>query len=80
MVQLLELVLFTLKRASDFSFNKPGTRGQASNGIQEHYVDRPGSVYESTALFGKVYLTIFQSKRRQLVVKTGVIMYIKNVT
>ena len=31
-----------------------------------------------TALFGKVYLTIFQSKRRRLVVKTEVIMYIQN--
>ena len=30
-----------------------------------------------TTLFGKVYLTIFQSKRRRLVFKTGIIMYIQ---
>ena len=31
-----------------------------------------------TASYGKVYRTIFQSKRRRLVFKTGVIMYILN--
>ena len=31
-----------------------------------------------TAWFGKVYRTIFQSKRRRLVFKTGVIIYIQN--
>ena len=34
--------------------------------------------FASTALFGKVYRTILQSKRRR--VKTGVIMYIQNDT
>ena len=34
----------------------------------------------TTACFGKVYRTIFQSKRRRLVFKTGVIMYIQNYT
>ena len=33
-----------------------------------------------TASFEKVYRTIFQSKRRWLVFKTGVIIYIQNVT
>ena len=32
-----------------------------------------------TAVFKKVYRTIFQSKRRRLVFKTGVIMYIQNL-
>ena len=32
------------------------------------------------AVFGKVYRTIFQSKRQRLVLKTGVIMYIQNYT
>ena len=34
----------------------------------------------NTAVFEKVYRTISQSKRRQLVFKTGVIMYIQNDT
>ena len=33
-----------------------------------------------TAIFGKVYRTIPQSKRQLLVFKTGVIMYIQNDT
>ena len=33
-----------------------------------------------TAVFEKVYRTILQSKRRRLVFKTGVIMYIQNDT
>ena len=32
----------------------------------------------ATAFFGKAYRTIFQSKRRRIVFKTGVIMYIQN--
>ena len=32
----------------------------------------------STALFEKVYRTVFQTKRRRLVFKTGVIMYIQD--
>ena len=32
----------------------------------------------NTAVFGKVYRTISQSKKRRLVFKTGVIMYIQN--
>ena len=32
------------------------------------------------ALFGKVYRTIFKNKRRRLVLKTGVIMYIQSYT
>ena len=35
------------------------------------------STLNYTALFGKVYRTIFPSKRRRLVFKTGVIMYIQ---
>ena len=37
-------------------------------------------VDRNTALFRKVYPTIFQSKRRRLVFKTGVIIYIQNYT
>ena len=37
-------------------------------------------VIGTTALFGKVYGTIFQSKRRRLVFKTGVILYIQKDT
>ena len=36
-------------------------------------------IYDNTALFGKVYRTIFQSKRRRLVFKTGVIMILINM-
>ena len=35
-------------------------------------------VISNTALFGKVYRMIFHSNRGRLVVKTGVIMYIRN--
>ena len=34
----------------------------------------------TTAVFGKVYRTIFKSNRRRLVFKTGVILYIQNDT
>ena len=37
-------------------------------------------VISGTTLFGKVYRTIFLSKRRRLAFKTWVIMYIKNDT
>ena len=37
-------------------------------------------VCAGTALFGKVYRTIFQSKRRRLVFKTGFNIYIHNDT
>ena len=37
------------------------------------------SLQRSTALFGKVYLTIFQGKRRRLVFKTGVIIAFKMI-
>ena len=35
---------------------------------------------QSTALFGKVYRTMFQGIRRRPVFKTGIIMYIPNDT
>ena len=36
---------------------------------------RPWVFFSYTAVFEKVYRTIFESKRRRLVFKTGVVMY-----
>ena len=48
---------------------------------EKYYANILGYYRQSKyAVFGKVYRTIFQHKRRRLVFKTGVIMYFQNDT